>query len=99
MTRPLKLEIILCVAITYLRHNLAPDEIYLRGRQQPLFNLIAYQIAQRAAEIFMTRIRQKRARIGQHPHKTAEQPQIRERRHLAFHPVFLIEEPPYRRGD
>ncbi|MNT09210.1 hypothetical protein D3C72_1439850 [compost metagenome] len=42
----------------------------------------------------MAGIREETTAVGQHPHETAQQAQLRQLRHLTFHAVFLIVEPP-----
>ncbi len=42
----------------------------------------------------MTGIREEAAAVGQHPHKTAQQAELRELGHLTLHAVFLIVKPP-----
>ena len=44
----------------------------------------------------MTRIREERARVGEHTHESAQQSQYREGVHLTDHTIHLIIEPPAR---
>ena len=50
--------------------------------------------AKASAEVFMSRIGEERTAVGQHAHKTAEQPLQGECVHLALHAIELIVEPP-----
>ena len=63
-------------------------------RNHTVLDIVAQYVAQRAAEILVTRIAQERAAVGQHAHETTQQAEIRQGHHLFLHAVFLIEEPP-----
>ena len=63
-------------------------------RQQPVFHFLAEDVAENAAEVFVPRVGQERAAVGQHADEAAQEPQVRQRVHLFLHAVFLIQEPP-----
>ena len=42
----------------------------------------------------MAGVAEETAAVGEHAHKAAEQPQLRQNFHLLFHTVFLIQKPP-----
>ena len=63
---------------------------------RPLLDVVADEVAQRAAEILVARVRKERPRVGQHAHEAAQQTQRREGVHLFLHAVLLVEEPPPR---
>jgi len=52
------------------------------------------EVAERAPEIFVPRIRHERARIRDHADEAREQAEIRQGIHLPFHAFFLVQKPP-----
>lgn len=54
----------------------------------------ADHLAQNAAEVFVARVGEEAATVGQHPDEAAQQPELRQLGHLPLHTVFLIVEPP-----
>ena len=92
MRQALKLKIIFRIIIAYiLNHTI---QAFLVIRKEPLLHIIAKQIAEQAAEILMTRIRQERTAVGKHSDKTAQQAEYRQCIHLSCHTVKLIIKPP-----
>ena len=62
--------------------------------QQALLHIITKQVAEDTTEILVARIREERARVGEHTHESAQQSQYRECVHLTDHTIHLIIEPP-----
>ena len=88
----LKLEVVLGIVVADVFHH-AVEAFFVIGKQS-LLHIIAQQIAEQSAEIFMTGIRQERATVGQHTHEATQQSKHREGIHLAGHAIELIVEPP-----
>ena len=79
-------EIALRVAIADVLHHLS-EERKFRGGQKTFLYLSAQQVAQDAPEILMARIGEEAARVGQHPHETAQEAERGERLRIASFPV------------
>jgi len=54
------------------------------------------EVAHNTSEVFVTRIRNKRAAISKHTDEAGEHTEISKRLHLSYHTVSLIVEPPTR---
>jgi len=54
----------------------------------------AEDVAKDPAEIFVARVREEAARVGEHPDEAREEPCVCEDAHLRFHAVDVVEEPP-----
>lgn len=89
----LELEITFCVVVGDVSYHLS-DKWHLAGWQYSHFNIMPNHAAKASAEVFMSRIGEERTAVGQHAHKTAEQPLQGECVHLALHAIELIVEPP-----
>ena len=71
-SRLLELEELLGVVITDVLNHLI-DAFHFGNGNFTVFHITAYEVTQRAAEIFMTRIGEERTRVCQHTYETAQQ--------------------------
>ena len=69
------------------------EQIPVAG-EEAIFDFGAEHVAEDAPEVFMARVGEERARIGEHAHKAREEAEIAQGVELPFHAFFLIEEPP-----
>ena len=72
LTKYSEFEILLGVAIGHAFNQLA-DEVHFAGRQFAVHHVGADQVAQDAAEIFVTWIGEEAPGVGQHTYKAAQQ--------------------------
>ena len=89
----LEVEISLRVIVADVFHHLC-DKLHFLGGQLAVFHVLTDEVAQAAAEVFVARVGEERAAVGQHAYETAQQTEYREGVHLAFHAVELVVEPP-----
>ena len=89
----LEVEVALGVVVGDVLDHLV-DEVHLRDGELAEGEVAAEDIAQDPAEILVTRVADKAARVGEHAHEAAQKAEVGERVHLAAHADFLVEEPP-----
>ena len=70
-SRLLELEELLGVVITDVLNHLI-DAFHFGNGNFTVFHITTYEVTQRAAEIFMTRIGEERTGIGQHTNKSTQ---------------------------
>lgn len=70
----LELEVVLCVVIADVFDHLV-DAIHFADRQFAILDIATYEVAQRAAEVFVARVGEERTRVGQHTYEAAQQAQ------------------------
>ena len=93
----LEVEVASCVVVADILYHLTHTLLFVTSEwDKTLLNVIAEDIAERAAEVLVTRIREEGAAIGKHTYEAAEQTEVRECHHLLLHTVLLVKEPPAR---
>mgnify|MGYP007056205773 CR=1 FL=1 len=69
-----KLEIVLCVVVCdVLNHLVHTCSLIARVWHLAILDVGGDEVAEDATEIFVTRVGEERARVGQHTHKSAQQ--------------------------
>ena len=89
----LEIKVLLGVAVGNPFHQLA-DESHFAGRQFAVHHVGADQVAQDAAEVFVTGVGEEASGVSQHAHKAAQQPKDGQGIHLCRHAHLLVKEPP-----
>lgn len=85
-------KVLHCVTVTDAADERAEQRVI--RRQFTRFHIAPDQLTEDAAKVFVPRITHERARVRNHAHEPRQQPEIRERVHLPFHAVLLIQKPP-----
>lgn len=83
-----EIKIASCIKITDVLYHFANPR-HVAG-EFAIFYVVAQQITEDSAEIFVARIGQETPRIGEHSHKAREQTHIGQRIELFFHAIFLV---------
>ena len=69
------------------------DEVRVVG-EDSLLEVVAEEIAEDAAEVFVAREREEGSGVGEHTDEAAEEAEVGEGVDLPFHAILLVEEPP-----
>jgi hypothetical protein len=64
------------------------------GRKFTVFDVVAKEITHYTAEIFMSRVGEKTARVGEHTNESGDKTHVGEGVQLSFHTILLIIKPP-----